>query len=80
MKLKKDLIRTFSHLQALTLVRPPMDNLELDPLAVLHLNNGLFIHQFLQYFIPKQQWTLTSKHLYNNNNNKINCWTLVFNF
>ena len=31
-------------LQALTLVGPPRDNLESDPLAVLHLDNWLFIY------------------------------------
>ena len=30
-------------LLALTLVGPPRDNPELDPLAVLHLNNPLYI-------------------------------------
>ena len=30
-------------LRAVTLVEPPKDNLEIDPLAVLHLNNQLYI-------------------------------------
>ena len=30
-------------LQALTLVGPPRDNLELDPLAAQHLDNGLYM-------------------------------------
>ena len=30
-------------LQALTLVGPPTDNPKLDPLAVLHLNNRLYM-------------------------------------
>ena len=31
-------------LQALTLVGPPKDNLEPDPLTVLHLDNRLYIY------------------------------------
>ena len=40
-------------LRALTLVGPPRDNLELEPLAVLHLDNGLYIPNFDKSFFSQ---------------------------
>ena len=38
--------KDFQDLQALTLVGPPRDNPEIDPLAVLHLDNCLYMSPF----------------------------------
>ena len=48
------------YLQALTLVGPTRDNLVLDPLAVLHLENWLFINIFIfgLFFIILQTYVM----------------------
>ena len=44
-------------LQALTLLGPPSDNPEPDPLAVLHLKNLLFIYYISSVIIVINSWS-----------------------
>ena len=50
------------YLQALTVVGPTRDNLVLDTLAVLHLNNRLYIMKYIEVITKYNDLLLTEDY------------------